>query len=68
MHLLDERGLVLFLGLRERVTQLDELGVEVLQLFGGRLRLTGEPRLDPPRMSASSPTILWPSDDRAASS
>jgi hypothetical protein len=51
MHLLDERGLVLLLGLGEGVAQLEQLGVEVLQLLGGGLRLAGEAGLDLRRMS-----------------
>ncbi len=46
MHLLDERGLVLLLGLGEGVAQLEQLGVEVLHLLGGGLRLAGEALLD----------------------
>jgi hypothetical protein len=47
MHLLDQRGLVLLLGLGEGVAQLEHLGVEVLELLGGSLRFTCEPRQDP---------------------
>ena len=47
MHLLDEGGLVLLLGLGEGVAQLEQLGVEVLELLGCGLGLTREPGQNP---------------------
>ena len=47
VHLIDERGDVLFLGLGDRVAELDQLRVEVLDLVGLGRRLAGDPREDP---------------------
>src|SRR5688500_17842966 len=42
MHLIDERGDVLLLRLRDRVAQLDQLRIEILYLLGVDLRFAFE--------------------------